>query len=232
MAFLLCVGFRDYGVMRKFSSRVGCPLSGRYTNGVQMQFSDLKEVYFNELNLIYNFNEKLTFPVSLLAILGGVLVTIAKVYTSEPEPDLLFSISVFMSVIFFIFSCAFICWSILSRFEYRIAPKYTELFNYNKEIEHYEEEIASYNKVDSLNVSKGESYEDYLNRIFSECIDHNSSVNLKRTVWLSRSLLCSVICAVFLAASSIGYFKVLSEQSSKTINVRVVEESKIIAPWR
>ena len=207
-------------------------LTGRYTNGVQMQFSDLKEVYFSELNRIYNFNEKLTFPVSLLAILGGVLVTIAKVYTSESEPDLFFSTSILMSAIFFILSCTFICWSIFTRFEYRIAPKYTELLIYKKEVEHYEEEIAFYNEAHSLNVGKGESYEDYLNRIFSECIDHNSSVNLKRTVWLSRSLLCSVICAVFLAASSIGYFKVLSEQSSKPINVRVVEESKTIAPWR
>ncbi len=30
MAFLLCVGFCGYGVMRKVSSSVGCPLSGRY----------------------------------------------------------------------------------------------------------------------------------------------------------------------------------------------------------
>ncbi|ELP3388016.1 hypothetical protein R1W35_003501 [Vibrio cholerae] len=30
MAFLLCVGFCDYGVMRKVSSSVVCPLSGRY----------------------------------------------------------------------------------------------------------------------------------------------------------------------------------------------------------
>ncbi|KFE25417.1 hypothetical protein DN30_3939 [Vibrio cholerae] len=29
-AFLLCVGFGDYGVMLKVSSSVGCPLSGRY----------------------------------------------------------------------------------------------------------------------------------------------------------------------------------------------------------
>ncbi len=30
MAFLLCVGFCDYGVVRKVSSSVGCPLTGRY----------------------------------------------------------------------------------------------------------------------------------------------------------------------------------------------------------
>ncbi|EMC4027102.1 hypothetical protein VDT04_003413 [Vibrio cholerae] len=30
MAFLLCVGFCDYGVMRKVGSSVGSPLSGRY----------------------------------------------------------------------------------------------------------------------------------------------------------------------------------------------------------
>ncbi|MCG3738213.1 hypothetical protein EXA16_18245 [Vibrio cincinnatiensis] len=29
MAFLLCVGFCGYGVMRKVGSSVGCPLSGR-----------------------------------------------------------------------------------------------------------------------------------------------------------------------------------------------------------
>ncbi|RND30312.1 hypothetical protein EC575_20550 [Vibrio cholerae] len=30
MAFLLCVSFSGYGVMRKVSSSVVCPLSGRY----------------------------------------------------------------------------------------------------------------------------------------------------------------------------------------------------------
>ncbi len=30
MAFLLCVGFCGYGVMRKLGSSVVCPLSGRY----------------------------------------------------------------------------------------------------------------------------------------------------------------------------------------------------------
>jgi hypothetical protein len=30
VVFLLCVGFCDYGVMRKLCSGVGCPLSGRY----------------------------------------------------------------------------------------------------------------------------------------------------------------------------------------------------------
>ncbi|WP_306332002.1 hypothetical protein [Vibrio injensis] len=30
MAFLLCVGFCGYSVMRKLGSGVGCPLSGRY----------------------------------------------------------------------------------------------------------------------------------------------------------------------------------------------------------
>ncbi|TQP19206.1 hypothetical protein FLL94_19235 [Vibrio cholerae] len=30
MAFLLCVGFSVYGVMRKVGSIVVCPLSGRY----------------------------------------------------------------------------------------------------------------------------------------------------------------------------------------------------------
>ncbi|EKO3892465.1 DUF3265 domain-containing protein [Vibrio metschnikovii] len=30
VAFLLCVVFCDYGVMRKVSSSVVCPLSGRY----------------------------------------------------------------------------------------------------------------------------------------------------------------------------------------------------------
>ncbi len=30
MAFLLCVGFGGYGVMRKLGSGVVCPLTGRY----------------------------------------------------------------------------------------------------------------------------------------------------------------------------------------------------------
>ncbi|ASG01589.1 hypothetical protein CEG15_15600 [Vibrio anguillarum] len=36
MAFLLCVGFCDYGVKRKVSSSVGCPLSGRYATQVNL----------------------------------------------------------------------------------------------------------------------------------------------------------------------------------------------------
>ncbi|TQQ34226.1 hypothetical protein FLL84_19225 [Vibrio cholerae] len=30
MAFLLCVVFCGYGVMRKVGSSIGCPLTGRY----------------------------------------------------------------------------------------------------------------------------------------------------------------------------------------------------------
>ncbi len=37
MAFLLCVGFGDYGVVRKVSSSVGCPLSGRYATQVNLR---------------------------------------------------------------------------------------------------------------------------------------------------------------------------------------------------
>ncbi len=37
MAFLLCVGFCDYGGVRKVSSSVGCPLSGRYATQVNLR---------------------------------------------------------------------------------------------------------------------------------------------------------------------------------------------------
>ncbi|MGR2870845.1 hypothetical protein [Vibrio vulnificus] len=36
-AFLLCVGLCVYGVMRKLSRGVGCPLSGRYVKGVNLR---------------------------------------------------------------------------------------------------------------------------------------------------------------------------------------------------
>ncbi len=36
MAFLLCVGFCDYGVMQKLSSSVGCPLTRRYATQVNL----------------------------------------------------------------------------------------------------------------------------------------------------------------------------------------------------
>ncbi len=42
MAFLLCVGFCGYGVMRKLGCGVGCPLTGRYvillSKGVSIEF--------------------------------------------------------------------------------------------------------------------------------------------------------------------------------------------------
>ncbi|ASU24526.1 hypothetical protein CCZ37_16605 [Vibrio qinghaiensis] len=36
MAFLLCVGFCGYDVMRKVGSSVVCPLSGRYATQVNL----------------------------------------------------------------------------------------------------------------------------------------------------------------------------------------------------
>ncbi|TQQ46101.1 DUF3265 domain-containing protein [Vibrio cholerae] len=42
MAFLLCVDFCAYGVMRKVGSSVGCPLTGRYVLGKQIRFGDEK----------------------------------------------------------------------------------------------------------------------------------------------------------------------------------------------
>ncbi len=36
MAFLLCVGFCGYGVMRKLGNGVGCPLTGRYATQVNL----------------------------------------------------------------------------------------------------------------------------------------------------------------------------------------------------
>ncbi len=36
VAFLLCVGFCGYGVMRKVGSSVVCPLSGRYATQVNL----------------------------------------------------------------------------------------------------------------------------------------------------------------------------------------------------
>ncbi len=35
-AFLLCAGFCDYGVMRKVGRSVGCPLSGRYIEKMEL----------------------------------------------------------------------------------------------------------------------------------------------------------------------------------------------------
>ncbi len=48
-AFLLCVGFCGYGVMRKVSSSVGCPLSGRYK---QVEVWALKESEKWKLNIL------------------------------------------------------------------------------------------------------------------------------------------------------------------------------------
>ncbi|WP_319024037.1 hypothetical protein, partial [Vibrio navarrensis] len=37
VAFLLCVGFCDYSVVRKLSSSVGCPLTRRYATQVNLE---------------------------------------------------------------------------------------------------------------------------------------------------------------------------------------------------
>ncbi len=45
MAFLLCVGFCGYGVMRKLGCGVGCPLTGRYVFGGIFSFIDSLQVW-------------------------------------------------------------------------------------------------------------------------------------------------------------------------------------------
>ncbi len=53
MAFLLCVGFCGYGVMRKVGSRVVSPLSGRYAiNRQEANFDQIfirKKTVFNSI---------------------------------------------------------------------------------------------------------------------------------------------------------------------------------------
>ncbi len=49
MAFLLCVGFCGYGVMRKLGSCVGCPLTRRYK---QVEVWALKESEKWKLNIL------------------------------------------------------------------------------------------------------------------------------------------------------------------------------------
>ncbi|MCU8474587.1 DUF3265 domain-containing protein, partial [Vibrio vulnificus] len=46
VAFLVCGDFCGESGVRKLGLCGIHPLTRRYTNGVQMQFSDLKEVYF------------------------------------------------------------------------------------------------------------------------------------------------------------------------------------------
>ncbi|EOB6680498.1 hypothetical protein ACHELU_004528 [Vibrio vulnificus] len=47
-AFLLCVGFCGYGVMRKLGNGVGCPLTGRYSacvaRSISLQYFDLPDL--------------------------------------------------------------------------------------------------------------------------------------------------------------------------------------------
>lgn len=46
VAFLLCVGFYDYGVMRKVGSSVGCPLTGRYA--INRQEANFDQILIRE----------------------------------------------------------------------------------------------------------------------------------------------------------------------------------------
>ncbi|MGY5771742.1 hypothetical protein ACXHP8_08625 [Vibrio antiquarius] len=197
-----------------------------------MTYTDLKEIYFYELNRIYNFNEGLTFPVSLLVVLGGALVATLKVYFNTPKPELIFTVFISAGSIFLVLAFISLCCSILPKMEYKSTPSFTDLFHYKKALDNYDNELQDYNKQTGSNIDKGESYDEYLTRILSECIDHNSNVNLKRTRWLSKSLLFLAGCAVCLAASSISYFKALNDQPSKPLVVKVLEEDEALPPWR
>ncbi|MGL0936372.1 hypothetical protein ACSTEA_24010, partial [Vibrio vulnificus] len=58
-AFLLCVGFCGYGVMRKLGCGVGCPLTGRYMLGgkmnniLELAVEELKEKYAPHTIILY-----------------------------------------------------------------------------------------------------------------------------------------------------------------------------------
>ncbi|MFW2209579.1 hypothetical protein ACN5J0_17975, partial [Vibrio cholerae] len=54
VAFLLCVGFCDYDVMRKLGSGVVCPLTGRYA---LLSLSNIKaQILMGKLSLIWKFS--------------------------------------------------------------------------------------------------------------------------------------------------------------------------------
>ncbi len=51
MAFLPCVGFCDYGVVRKVGRGVGCPLSGRYNSGGLVENFPIEKLKFTSATI-------------------------------------------------------------------------------------------------------------------------------------------------------------------------------------
>ncbi len=70
VAFLPCVGFGDYGVMRKVSSSVGCPLSGRYMLSKSVSKKELKMILNHVSVGVSNVASAVAFYDSVLSALS------------------------------------------------------------------------------------------------------------------------------------------------------------------
>ncbi len=61
MAFLSCVDFCDYGIVRKLGSSVGCPLSGRYIFGgvvSQERETQVRNWLMEKLGTLFDIKEE------------------------------------------------------------------------------------------------------------------------------------------------------------------------------
>ncbi len=64
VAFLLCVVFRDYDVMRKVTRSVVCPLSGRYMPVIRKSIAEM----ISSLKVLRSFTGSFRILVGTLAI--------------------------------------------------------------------------------------------------------------------------------------------------------------------
>ncbi|OQK33330.1 hypothetical protein XM72_u0062 [Vibrio vulnificus] len=63
-AFLSCVGFCGYGVMRKLGNSVGCPLTGRYMPVIRKSIAEM----ISSLKVLRSFTGSFRILVGTLAI--------------------------------------------------------------------------------------------------------------------------------------------------------------------
>ncbi|EPZ5839207.1 GNAT family N-acetyltransferase [Vibrio cholerae] len=92
VAFLSCVGFCDYGVMRKVGSGVGCPLSGRYAQSIlgrSMSIESIVETTWPEILKLQAEVYHLVEPESLEVLRDKWLRSPSSCFTYRDDEQLI-----------------------------------------------------------------------------------------------------------------------------------------------
>jgi len=182
---------------------------------------DLKDFYLYELNRYYEFRNSLTFPVSLIVILVGVVSLYLRTYIAISKPSIIFTILLGLSIFFIIGSFFVLILAVSQRHFIQQMPQFRDILKHKNELEKYHDEKGHKSQI-SRSI-----YEDNLSIALAEVTDFNSAVNQKRYTYISKSIVLLATAAMAIGACSIPYFIALKDAPKVIHKIEIINIEKV-----